>query len=101
MELEPQLIQEELERVLLTPEDAAGVAARGRKDAAVLVALYLDQGELRVVLTRRREDLRRHPGEISFPGGRHDHTDADLIATALREAHEEVGLSPESVQVVG
>jgi 8-oxo-dGTP pyrophosphatase MutT (NUDIX family) len=101
MELEPQLIQEELERVLLTPEDAAALEVRGRKDAAVLVALYLDQGQLRVVLTRRREDLRRHPGEISFPGGRHDHTDPDLIATALREAHEEVGLSPESVQVVG
>jgi 8-oxo-dGTP pyrophosphatase MutT (NUDIX family) len=101
MKLDQRSIHENLERVLLTPEDAAALEVRGRKDAAVLVALFVDDEQLRVVLTRRREDLRRHPGEISFPGGRHDHTDADLIATALREAHEEVGLSPESVQVVG
>ena len=51
------------------------------------------------MLTERREDLRRHAGEISFPGGRHDETDADLLATALREAHEEIGLPPESVEI--
>jgi 8-oxo-dGTP pyrophosphatase MutT (NUDIX family) len=45
--------------------------------------------------------LRRHPGEISFPGGRHDQTDADLQATALREAYEEIGLPPQAVQVIG
>ena len=53
------------------------------------------------MLTKRREDLRRHPGEISFPGGRHDDTDADLLATALREAQEEIGLAPSAVQVLG
>jgi 8-oxo-dGTP pyrophosphatase MutT (NUDIX family) len=96
-----QSIREGLERVLLAPADAAALEVTGRKDAAVLVALYLEQGELRAVLTRRREDLRRHPGEISFPGGRHDRSDPDLIATALREAHEEIGLAPESVEIVG
>ena len=88
MTLHTRSIGEDLRRVLLSPEDATQLDVRGRTDAAVLVALYLDQRDLRAVLTRRREDLRRHAGEISFPGGRYDETDADLGATALREAHE-------------
>jgi 8-oxo-dGTP pyrophosphatase MutT (NUDIX family) len=68
----------------------------------VLVPLYLDaDGEPSVVLTRRRDDLRRHAGEIAFPGGRQDPEDADLCATALREAQEEIGLEPEGVDIVG
>ena len=70
----------------------------GTKDAAVLVPLYPD---LRAVFTERREDLRRHAGEISFPGGRRDHPDEDLRTTALREAHEEIGLDPTDVELVG
>ena len=101
MGLDTRSIREQLGRVLLAPTDAAAVEVRGRTDAAVLVALYLDEGRLGAVLTRRRDDLRRHPGEISFPGGRHDQADPDLITTALREAHEEIGLAPTSVQVVG
>jgi 8-oxo-dGTP pyrophosphatase MutT (NUDIX family) len=66
------------------------------------VALALDpDGTTRVLLTRRRADLRRHAGEISFPGGRRDPEDADLSRTALREACEEVGLPPDAVEVVG
>lgn len=94
-------IRVQLQRVLLRPEDAVALDVRGRTDAAVLVALFPEQGELRAVLTRRREDLRRHAGEISFPGGRYDDTDADLLATALREAHEEIGLPPDEVEIVG
>src|SRR5437764_8745750 len=101
MALSTRSIREELEPVLLTPEDAVALEVRGRTDAAVLVALFSEQGRLRAVLTKRRENLRRHPGEISFPGGRHDPDDLDLLATALREAHEEIGLSPEAVDVVG
>jgi 8-oxo-dGTP pyrophosphatase MutT (NUDIX family) len=56
---------------------------------------------LRVVLTRRRSDLRNHAGEISFPGGRHDPDDLDLRDTALREAHEEIGLVRADVIPVG
>jgi len=67
----------------------------------VLVPLFAAGGELHVVLTRRREDLRRHAGEISFPGGRQDPEDADLCATALREAEEEIGLAPDGVDLVG
>jgi 8-oxo-dGTP pyrophosphatase MutT (NUDIX family) len=54
-----------------------------------------------VVLTRRRADLRRHAGEISFPGGRQDSEDADLAETALREAEEEIGLTREVVALIG
>ena len=57
--------------------------------------------EPHVVLTRRRADLRRHAGEISFPGGRQDAEDATLIDTALREAEEEIGLPREDVHVLG
>lgn len=53
------------------------------------------------VFTRRRADLRRHAGEISFPGGRRDPEDTDLRATALREAEEEIGLSPTVVRLLG
>ena len=73
----------------------------GTTDAAVLVPLYLDDGELVAVLTERRGDLRRHAGEISFPGGRQDHPDEDLRRTALREAEEEIGLSADDVELVG
>jgi 8-oxo-dGTP pyrophosphatase MutT (NUDIX family) len=73
----------------------------GGNDAAVLVPLYEDgRGDLHAVFTRRRHDLRRHAGEISFPGGRRDEGEA-LIDTALRETHEEIGLPPDAVRVVG
>ncbi|MCW3025799.1 MAG: hydrolase [Solirubrobacterales bacterium] len=71
--------------------------------AAVLVPLFVtaDANEAHVVLTRRRADLRRHAGEISFPGGRRDAGDATLADTALREAEEEVGLPRAQVRMLG
>jgi len=89
-----------LEPLLLTPEDAAALDVHGRTDAAVLVPLFTRDGELHAVFTRRRDDLRRHAGEISFPGGRQDPGE-DLRQTALREAHEEIGLDPAGVELVG
>jgi 8-oxo-dGTP pyrophosphatase MutT (NUDIX family) len=86
---------------LLTPADAIGLDVRGRTQAAVLIALYLQGGHLHAVLTRRRDDLRRHPGEISFPGGRREPEDDDLLSTALRETEEEIGLPREEVEVLG
>jgi len=68
-------------------------------DAAVLLPLYGWPDEPGLVFTERRADMRRHAGEISFPGGRHDEGDADLAATALREAHEEIGLDPAVVEI--
>jgi 8-oxo-dGTP pyrophosphatase MutT (NUDIX family) len=67
----------------------------------VLVPLYLDAGDLHAVFTKRRDDLRRHAGEISFPGGRQDEPDEDLRITALRESEEEIGLSREEVDLIG
>jgi 8-oxo-dGTP pyrophosphatase MutT (NUDIX family) len=90
-----------LRELLLTPEAAARLDAPGRTDAAVLVPLYRDAGALHAVFTKRRDDLRRHAGEISFPGGRQDFPDEDLRLTALREAHEEIGLPPHAVELVG
>ncbi len=73
----------------------------GRTDSAVLVPLYADPaGDVHAVFTRRRDDLRRHPGEISFPGGRRDEGE-ELQRTALREAHEEIGLPPDGVEIAG
>jgi 8-oxo-dGTP pyrophosphatase MutT (NUDIX family) len=68
-------------------------------DASVLLPLYGWPDEPGLVFTERRADMRRHAGEISFPGGRHDEADADLAATALREAEEEIGLDPARVEL--
>jgi 8-oxo-dGTP pyrophosphatase MutT (NUDIX family) len=90
-----------LPAVLLDAGEAAALEVHGRVDAAVLVPLYVDPaGELHAVFTRRREDLRRHAGEISFPGGRADDGE-DLRDAALREAWEEIGLPRDDVELVG
>lgn len=86
---------------MLEVEPAPGEAAGEQVPAAVLVPLFCTGEELHVVLTRRRSDLRRHAGEISFPGGRRDPVDRDLPETALREAQEEIGLPPAEVTMVG
>lgn len=72
---------------------------RTPRQAAVLVAFNESDGSL--ILTKRSAHLKHHPGQIAFPGGRRDDTDADLEATALREAHEEIGLVPSNVEVLG
>lgn len=75
----------------------------GRKlrNAAVLVGLIEKPAGLSVVLTKRSSRLKHHPGQIAFPGGKQDEGDTDLTATALREAKEEIGLNPASVDVLG
>jgi 8-oxo-dGTP pyrophosphatase MutT (NUDIX family) len=94
-------VSEDLRRVLLSVQDALTLEVRGAVNAAVLVPLYRDRGRLHAVFTKRQDDLRRHPGEISFPGGRYDEGEPDLKATALREAQEEIGLPSEAVEIVG
>lgn len=68
--------------------------------SAVLAPLYEEDGQVKVVLTRRAQNLRSHRGEVSFPGGGQDPGEA-LVDTARREADEEVGLDPASVEIVG
>jgi 8-oxo-dGTP pyrophosphatase MutT (NUDIX family) len=71
------------------------------RPASVLLPLVARADGLHVLLTRRTEHLRDHAGQISFPGGRAEPSDADAVQTALREAQEEVGLAPHSVEILG
>jgi 8-oxo-dGTP pyrophosphatase MutT (NUDIX family) len=90
-----------LRAALLRPEEAEAMDAHGRTEAAVLVPVYGWPEKPGLVFTERRADLRRHAGEISFPGGRQDEPDESLLRTALREAEEEIGLTPDEVEVIG
>ena len=74
---------------------------RSLRPAGVLIALVERPEGLCVLLTKRASGLKHHPGQIAFPGGKVDDTDADAVAAALREAHEEVGLDPRLVTVLG
>ncbi|HVM63220.1 MAG TPA: CoA pyrophosphatase [Acidimicrobiales bacterium] len=94
-----------LERVraaLATPVDLGQRAATddARRHSAVLAALFEEDGESRVVLTRRAATLRSHTSEVAFPGGRVEQGEA-FAEAALREAWEEVRLDPASVTVIG
>ena len=75
----------------------------GRKlrPAGVLVPIICDGAQARLYLTKRSSALKHHPGQIAFPGGKQDEGDADIVATALREAAEEIGLDPANVEVLG
>ena len=69
--------------------------------AAVLVPLVARTAGLQVLLTQRTDHLHDHAGQVSFPGGRREHSDADSVDTALRETREEIGLSEDFIEVVG
>ncbi len=69
--------------------------------AAVLIPLlYIDES-LNILFTKRSQEVEHHKGEISFPGGTLDDTDSSLLDCALRECHEEIGLHPEDIQIIG
>lgn len=76
-------------------------ARRKLRSAGVLVAVSLAGSTPQVILTKRSSALKHHPGQIAFPGGKKDDGDADVVATALREAHEEIGLPVKAAQVLG
>ena len=87
-----------------TPEftgDGQRLHERPIRRAAVLIPLVHRPEGLAVLLTRRTDHLNDHAGQISFPGGRTDPEDVDAIATALREAREEVGLAADEIEVIG
>lgn len=93
--------------ILASPDAApkadplAGQLATPPRQAGVLVPLYARRDAPHLLFTRRSPALANHSGQISFPGGGRDLDDASLVATALREAHEELGIAPESVRVLG
>lgn len=90
-----------LRDVLLESGDPPTAELGGLIESAVLVPLFLADDQLHVVFIQRGPALRNHAGQISFPGGRRDPTDAELVHTALREAHEEIGLDPALVDLLG
>lgn len=75
--------------------------APGPVPAAVLIPLYLKNGACHILFTKRAENLTHHRGEVSFPGGVYQPEDGDTLRTALRETSEEVGISPEDVDILG
>lgn len=85
---------------LLLPGDALDEGGAGATPAAVLVPV-VDRREPTVILTERPKTMRKHPGQISFPGGRIEPGDDGPVAAALREAEEEIGLPPHRVDVIG
>lgn len=86
---------------LQLPAPAHRLAIAGLKPAAVLLPVVEREQGLQLLLTRRSPHLRHHAGQISFPGGRQDPQDRDLIQTALRETEEELGISPRQIRVIG
>ncbi|QYJ95622.1 CoA pyrophosphatase [Shewanella spartinae] len=83
------------------PTDTGPQIHRTLRQAAVLVPLMEASGELELLLTRRPTHLRAHPGQISFPGGKVEESDASYADTALREAFEEIALPRDNVEVLG
>ena len=86
---------------ILAARDRAVLVRPGKTPAAVLVPLLAIDGEPHLLFTRRARGLRHHEGQVAFPGGCRHADDADLVATALREAQEEIGLDPADVRLVG
>ena len=81
--------------------DPRRIELAASRPAGVLVPLVRRSAGLTVLLTRRSEDLKHHAGQVSFPGGRMEAGDDDILATALRETHEEIGVDPFCVEIAG
>lgn len=88
-------------RRLITGRQRRSLPAQGKMRAAVLVTLYQDRERFQILLIKRTEHVKTHQGQIAFPGGTWQPEDRDPIATALREAYEEMGIRPQDVEVLG
>ena len=83
------------------PSELLEILDRPARPAAVLLGLVERHGDLHIILTERANNLKEHPGQVSFPGGRIERDDTSPTAAALREAEEEIGLKAEKVVVAG
>jgi len=83
------------------PESMVERLKPGLRPAGVLIPVVDRPGSASVVLTERAQDLRHHAGQVSFPGGGMETQDRDIVATALRETHEEIGIAPAEVDIAG
>jgi len=92
-------MEEKIKEILACRQKAC-IDDPGLVRAAVLIPLFKKNGEYHVLLTRRTEKVSHHKGQISFPGGRQDQGE-DLLATALREAKEEMGIDEKDVRILG
>ena len=81
--------------------DREAVKTENLIEAAVLVPIVERNDGLKVILTKRSNSLKQHPGQISFPGGKSEKIDKSLVATALRETKEEIGISEKNVEILG
>lgn len=93
--------QHYLQRFLLQAPEARCSAASHIPAAVLLPIVSLPGQTDKLVLTQRSDQLRHHPSQISFPGGKLDPQDANLAATALRETHEEIGIAPQFFKLIG
>lgn len=91
----------ELIQQMLQAHTPCELSVPSRRLAGVLAPLYVHEGEYHMVLTKRSDRMLHHRGQISFPGGGHEPGDDSLLDTALRESHEEIGLHPAHVTVLG
>jgi len=94
------MLREPLRRALASRQ-ARTIPPGTARPAAVLVPLFEQHGDVHVWLVRRPSTMRSHAGQVAFPGGKADAADASLLATALREAEEELGIPREAVDVLG
>lgn len=92
---------DEIAAALIPLEESFAQEVHGREAAVLIPVRVQADGAVTFIFTKRPEHMPRHAGEISFPGGRPEESDADLLATALREADEEIGIGPDAVRVIG
>jgi 8-oxo-dGTP pyrophosphatase MutT (NUDIX family) len=88
-------------RRILSARQKQSVHDQSLMPAAVLLLLYLKDGEYCILLNKRTDQVEYHKGEVSFPGGGKEPVDSSFLDTALRETHEEMGIKPEDVTVLG
>ncbi|HJP40326.1 MAG TPA: CoA pyrophosphatase [Dehalococcoidia bacterium] len=93
--------KDRIQRALCLYQPAEPEVQASSWPAAVLILLYEHQSRIHLVLQKRTETVEAHKGQISFPGGGREKADPDLVFTALRETHEEIGVRPEDVEVLG
>ena len=91
----------EVVRRVLSRNPKRAISDTSLTPAGVMLLLYSKNGEYYVLLNKRTEDVEHHKGEVSFPGGSKDENDDTLLTTALRETHEEMGISPDDVELLG
>ena len=94
------MLEEELMRVV-AERPRLSLEREGRRLAAVLVPIFIKDGDYHILFTKRTELVRQHRGEISFPGGHFEAGDGSLLQTALRETSEEVGIAQNEIKVLG